>query len=118
MKLACHLTIMSHSLRLNYQPSEDTMMIDISTIQSLELIQNIQNAMSKDCLYGILNETSTPMGARMLRSNILQPSTQVNGTLTPRYDALDELAVKEDMFFEIRKGTIPTMPLSASLLTR
>ena len=80
------------------------MMIDISTIQSLELIQNIQNAMSKDCLYGILNETLTPMGSRMLRSNILQPSTQVR-TLTRRYDALDELAVKEDMFFEIRKGT-------------
>ncbi|KAK7907967.1 hypothetical protein PG985_015270 [Apiospora marii] len=104
MRLACHLTIMPHSLRLSYQPSENTMMIDISTIQSLELIQNIQNSMSKDCLYGILNETSTPMGARMLRSNILQPSTQVNGTLTPRYDALDELAVKEDMFFEIRKA--------------
>lgn len=80
------------------------MMIDISTIQSLELIQNIQNATSKDCLYGLLNETLTPMGSRMLRSNILQPSTQVK-TLTHRYDALDELAVKEDMFFEIRKGT-------------
>ncbi|KAK8125173.1 DNA mismatch repair protein Msh4 [Apiospora kogelbergensis] len=106
MKLACHLTIMSHSLRLRYQPSEDTMMIDISTIQSLELMQNIQNAMSKDCLYGILNETLTPMGSRMLRSNILQPSTQVR-TLTRRYDALDELAVKEDMFFEIRKVIVP-----------
>ncbi|KAK8049633.1 hypothetical protein PG994_011363 [Apiospora phragmitis] len=104
MKLACHLTIMSHSLRLSYQPSENTMMIDISTIHSLELIQNIQNAMSKDCLYGLLNETVTPMGSRMLRSSILQPSTQVDGTLTPRYDALDELAVKEDMFFEIRKA--------------
>ncbi|KAK8089002.1 hypothetical protein PG997_003963 [Apiospora hydei] len=104
MTLVCHLTIMSHSLRLSYQPSEDTMMIDISTIQSLELIQNIQNAMSKDCLYGLLNETVTPMGSRMLRSSILQPSTQVDGTLTPRYDALDELAVKEDMFFEIRKA--------------
>ncbi|KAK8138544.1 hypothetical protein PG984_001924 [Apiospora sp. TS-2023a] len=85
-------------------PSEDTMMIDISTIQSLELIQNIQNAMSKDCLYGILNETLTPMGARMLRSNILQPSTQWEATLKLRYDTLDELAVKEDMFFEIRKA--------------
>ncbi|KAK7989125.1 heterokaryon incompatibility protein-domain-containing protein [Apiospora arundinis] len=103
IKLACHLTILSHSLRLRYQPSEDTMMIDISTIQSLELIQNIQNAMSKDCLYGLLNETLTPMGSRMLRSNILQPSTRVE-ILTRRYDALDELAVKEDMFFEIRKA--------------
>ena len=79
------------------------MMIDISTIQSLELIQNLQNSKSKDCLFGLLNETATPMGSRMLRSNILQPSCQVENTLLPRYDAVDELTVKEDMFFVIRK---------------
>lgn len=80
------------------------MMIDIPTIRDLELIQNIQNAKSKHCLFGLLNETLTPMGARILRSNILQPSTQVQHMLVPRYDALDELTIKEDMFFEIRKG--------------
>lgn len=79
-------------------------MIDISTIQSLELIQNIQDAKSKHCLFGLLNSTSTPMGARMLRSNVLQPSTQIEKTLNPRYDALDELTVKEDMFFGVRTG--------------
>jgi DNA mismatch repair protein MSH4 len=80
-------------------------MIDISTIHSLELIQNQHDARSKDCLFGLLNECLTPMGVRLLRSNIIQPSTQVETTLTPRYDALDELTMKEDMFFEIRKGT-------------
>ncbi|KAI0125617.1 muts domain V [Xylariales sp. AK1849] len=102
--LACHLTIMSHSLRIRYQPSENSMMIDISTIHSLELIQNLQDAKSKHCLFGLLNETLTPMGARMLRSNILQPSTQVEHTLKPRFNALDELTIKEDLFFEIRKA--------------
>ena len=68
----------SHSLRIKYQPSEDTMMIDISTIASLELIQNLQDTRSKDCLFGLLNRTLTPMGTRILRSNILQPSTQVS----------------------------------------
>ncbi|KAI1384959.1 DNA mismatch repair protein-like protein MutS [Hypoxylon trugodes] len=104
VELSCRVSIMSHSLRVKYQPSENTMMIDISTIHSLELIQNLQNAKSKDCLFGLLNETLTPMGSRMLRSNILQPSCQVDSTLVPRYDALDELTVKEDMFFEIRKA--------------
>lgn len=80
------------------------MMIDISTIQSLELIQNLHVSKSKDCLFGLLNETLTPMGSRMLRSNILQPPTQAEYTLIPRFDALDELTAKEDMFFEIRKG--------------
>ncbi|KAI1074924.1 muts domain V-domain-containing protein [Whalleya microplaca] len=104
VELYCRISIMSHSLRIRYQPSENTMMIDISTIHSLELIQNLQNAKSKDCLFGLLDETLTPMGSRMLRSNILQPSSQVENTLIPRYDALDELTVKEDMFFEIRRA--------------
>ncbi|OBT70038.1 hypothetical protein VE03_00464 [Pseudogymnoascus sp. 23342-1-I1] len=69
------------------EPSEGSMMIDLSTIQSLELIQNITNVKSKDCLFGLLNETLTPMGSRMLRSNILQPSTQED-ILKNRYEAV------------------------------
>lgn len=79
-------------------------MISLPTIRALELIQNLQNPSSKACLYGLLNETMTPMGARMLRSNILQPSTLVQDILKPRYDALEELCTKEDMFFEVRKA--------------
>ncbi|KND89999.1 MutS protein [Tolypocladium ophioglossoides CBS 100239] len=93
-----------HSLRILYQPSEDTMMIDISAIQSLEIMQNIRNSKSKACLYGLLNHTSTPMGARMLRSNILQPPTRQDSFIDPRYDALEELTTKEEMFREIRKA--------------
>lgn len=80
-------------------------MIDLSTIHSLELIQNLQEPRSKDCLFGLLNECMTPMGSRMLRSNIIQPSSQIESTLMPRYDALEELTMKEDMFFDIRRGT-------------
>ena len=79
------------------------MMIDVSTIHSLELIQNIQQSNSKACLFGLMSETLTPMGARVLRSNILQPST-MKSTLLKRYDAVEELTVKEDMFFAIRQG--------------
>lgn len=80
------------------------MMIDLSTIASLELIQNLQNSKSKDCLQGSLNETLTPMGARFLRSNILQPSTDAE-KIKQRQEALDELTSKEDMFFAVRSGT-------------
>ena len=79
------------------------MMVDLSTMNSLELIQNLQNAKSKDCLYGLLNQTMTPMGARMLKSNVLQPSTDTD-TLEGRYDAVEELASKEDLFFAVRRG--------------
>ncbi len=85
-------------------------MIDLSTIQSLELIQNIQNSKSKDCLFGLMNETLTPMGSRLLRSNILQPSTQ-ESVLTQRYDAVQELSSKEDMFFQTRQGNPREAPI-------
>jgi DNA mismatch repair protein MSH4 len=101
--LSLSLTFAFHSLRIKYQPSEGSMMIDLATIQSLELIQNVQNAKSKDCLFGVMNETLTKMGARLLRSNILQPSTQ-RDVINQRYQAVEELSTKEDMFIQTRKG--------------
>jgi hypothetical protein len=79
------------------------MMIDLSTMRSLELIENLQNAKSRDCLYGLLNQTLTPMGARLLKSTVLQPSTDKD-ILEKRWDALAELTAKEDVFFAIRQG--------------
>jgi len=92
------------------------MMIDLATIQSLELIQNIQNSKSKDCLFGLMNETLTPMGSRLLRSSILQPSTQAD-VLNQRFDALEEFTNKEEMFFQSRQGGKPRSPEDQDLLT-
>ncbi|KAL2889985.1 MutS protein -like protein 4 [Ceratocystis lukuohia] len=98
------IRVTPHSLRIKYQPSEDTMMIDISAVQSLELVRNLREPRSKNSLYGLLNHTQTPMGARILRSNILQPSTLREAFLIPRYDALSELTTNEAMFIEIRQA--------------
>lgn len=92
-----------HSLRIRFEPSQGSMAIDLSTIMSLELIQNIQNAKSKDSLFGLLNETLTPMGARLLRSTIPQPSTE-HSKLSARYDAVEDLSTKEEMFVSVRQG--------------
>lgn len=78
-------------------------MIDLSSIQSLELIQNLQNSRSKDCLFGLLNQTLTPMGSRFLRTSILQPSTE-KVTLEKRYEAVQELVTKDEVFSAIRQG--------------
>ncbi|CAJ0549703.1 Ff.00g033160.m01.CDS01 [Fusarium sp. VM40] len=98
------INFVPHSLRIQYRPSEDTMMIDISAIQSLEIMQNLRSSKSKESLFGLLNHTSTPMGSRMLRSNILQPPTRPDLFIVPRYDALEELTTNEEMFLEIRKA--------------
>lgn len=79
-------------------------MIDISTIYALELIQNLDDPKSRDCLFGVLNETQTPMGARLLRSNILQPLTAA-ATIESRWEAVEELSSKEELFFAAQKGS-------------
>ncbi len=81
-------------------------MIDISAIQSLEIMRNSRSAKSKDSLLGLLDHTLTPMGSRMLRSNILQPPTLYDSFIEPRYGALEELTSKEEMFRDIRRGII------------
>lgn len=105
-ELALSKTFPYRSLRIKYEPSEGSMMIDLSTIHSLELVQNLHHAKSRDCLFGLLNETLTPMGARLLRSNILQPLTDPE-ILHTRYDALEELSTKEEMFFAVRQALKP-----------
>ncbi|KAJ5211481.1 uncharacterized protein N7498_003127 [Penicillium cinerascens] len=101
LELQCAFS--SHSLRIRLEPSQGSMTIDLATIISLELIQNLHNTKSKDSLYGLLNETLTPMGARLLRANILQPSTE-RVKLTARYNAVEDLSSKEDMFVSVRQA--------------
>ena len=88
---------------MRYEPSEGSMFIDLPTIQSLELIQNLRDSKSKECLFGLLNQTLTPMGSRLLRCNILQPPTN-QGVLEMRYAAVEELTTNEAVFLSIRQA--------------
>ncbi|KAE8381102.1 muts domain V-domain-containing protein [Aspergillus bertholletiae] len=105
VELELNKTFTSHSLRIRFEASQGSMLIDLSTIISLELIQNLQNARSKDSLLGLMNETLTPMGGRLLKANILQPSTEVS-KLSARYDAVEDLSTKGEMFVSVRQGLI------------
>jgi DNA mismatch repair protein MSH4 len=92
-----------HSLRVSYSPSEGSVVIDPSTIRSLELIQNVENHKSKQCLFGLLNQTLTPMGARRLRMFILQPSTDAE-KIYARLDAVEELTTNAHAIYAARQG--------------
>ncbi|KAJ5022597.1 muts domain V-domain-containing protein [Bipolaris maydis] len=101
--LGLNMVFALHSLRMRYEPSEGSMMIDVSTIHSLELVQNLRDPKSKNCLFGLINETLTPMGARLLRSNILQPLTDPEMLIT-RYAAVNDMTKKEELFFAVREA--------------
>lgn len=92
-------------------------MIDLSTIASLELVQNLQNAKSKHCLYGSLNQTVTAMGARLLKSNVLQPSTE-RSKIEQRWAAVEELSSKEEMFLSLRDGLSVLLTYTSELTLR
>lgn len=51
------------------------MSIDRRTATNLELISNTRSGNQKESLFGVINHTKTVVGARLLRSNILRPST-------------------------------------------
>ncbi|OAA61760.1 DNA mismatch repair protein MutS, C-terminal domain protein [Niveomyces insectorum RCEF 264] len=113
------LSFDQHSVRIRYQPPADAMMVSLPTIRSLELISNAHNSRSKDCLFGVLNHTVTPMGSRILRSNILQPSTRA-AILNPRWDAVGELSRNDSLLTGVQKALDELKPLGdvEQLLTK
>ncbi|KAL8388866.1 hypothetical protein RB595_008986 [Gaeumannomyces hyphopodioides] len=95
--------IAPNSMAIQYEPADDTMMIDVSSIHGLELLQNAQNPRSKNSLFGLLNHTLTPMGARYLRSSILQPSTK-RELIEPRQVAVKELSDSQSLLYDVRNA--------------
>ncbi|XP_020824179.1 mutS protein homolog 4 isoform X2 [Phascolarctos cinereus] len=89
------------SLKVCFQGSEKTVMIDSSSAQNLELLVNNQDCRSSHTLFGVLNHTRTPGGSRRLRSNILEPLTDVD-TITMRLDCVEELLQEEELFFGLQ----------------
>lgn len=102
-EMAMNITFAPQTLRVRFESSEGTMMIDLSTIASLELIQNLKDIKSKHSLYGLMNECLTKMGERTLRSNLLQPSTDAT-KIQERFEAVQELTSREETFFAVREG--------------
>ncbi len=75
------------------------MVLDSITLRNLEIIQGVRGNGSS--LLGILDGTRTPMGGRMLRKMLLKPLISV-AKITERLDAVDELARKTLLRFDLR----------------
>ncbi|XP_073245789.1 mutS protein homolog 4-like [Porites lutea] len=86
-----------YSVKVLFKGSEKTAIIDASTAKNLELIQNARDPKSGHCLYGVLNHTKTAGGARLLRSNVLQPPCDEE-TTNVRLDCVAEVTDKEELF--------------------
>lgn len=89
--------IQKHSIRVQHNGSSTgKMSIDRKTCANLELISNLYGGNQRESLFGVMNYTKTQVGARLLRSNLLRPSTDIP-TIETRLDSVDILLSQERM---------------------
>eukprot|EP00955_Chlamydomonas_euryale_P056888 356594-Chlamydomonas_euryale.AAC.7 len=88
------------TLTVGVQGTEKHMLLDAGSIASLEVVRSavnnsIQVRRKPRSLLELLQHTRTTAGARLLRSSLLQPITDI-ATLEARYDCLQELLDNEE----------------------
>lgn len=79
----------AHINNIAYFEPADYMILDGATIRNLELVTAIEGSKS-NTLLGVLDQTETSMGARLLKQWLLRPSIKL-GELNTRLDAVAEL---------------------------
>lgn len=88
--------------RLSFYRRTDFLGVDFTSLRHLEVLEPLQtDAPRNACLYGALNRTVTPMGARRLRDWLSQPLATVK-PITRRQDAVQALLDNIPLFEKLR----------------
>ena len=79
---------MKHLTRLSFYRRSDFLALDYTTLRHLEILEPLHHDAARNAsLYGALNRTVTPMGARRLRDWLSQPLAAV-APIQRRQDAV------------------------------
>jgi DNA mismatch repair protein MutS len=87
----------SHLSEITFFEPSEYLVLDATTVANLELV-TANDGKTAHSLFGILDETMTGMGARLLRQWLLRPSVKL-GEVETRLDAVEELkasAIRRD----------------------
>lgn len=90
-----------HITRLETWRRHRFLIIDESTRRSLELTSTIRDGRREHSLLGVIDETKTPMGARLLADWLSSPLTDIK-QMTQRLDAVEELVNEVTLRDELR----------------
>ena len=90
-----------HIVKLDPYELDNYLCIDDTTAQNLELIKNNRTASKKGSLLGILDQTQTSMGSRLLNKWIQYPLLDTN-EINSRLDAVEEAVMRPDIRKQIR----------------
>jgi DNA mismatch repair protein MutS len=89
--------------RIGFYRRSDFLVLDFTTLRHLEVLEPLhQDAPRNACLYGALNRTVTPMGARRLRDWLSQPLA-LQAPILQRQEAVAELLEDISRLEEVRK---------------
>jgi DNA mismatch repair protein MutS len=80
---------LGHLTRLQRLHTGDALTLDATAVETLELVE-ASDGRARGSLFGVLNETVTPMGARLLRQWLLRPLLDPDA-IAARQDAVETL---------------------------
>lgn len=85
---------------LKLHRSNQHLVMDRATRRTLEITRSLQDGGTNGTLLAVMNRTTTPMGARMLRDWLLEPLVE-REAIVERHDAVQELFDRGDMRREL-----------------
>ncbi|HWF08175.1 MAG TPA: DNA mismatch repair protein MutS [Bryobacteraceae bacterium] len=96
-----------------YFDRADTMVLDAVTVRNLELVEPIFSD-GGATLIGVLDQTATGMGGRMLRQRLLRPALDP-AEIEARLDAVSDLARETILRAELKKQLAPVLDIERLL---
>lgn len=112
-------TALPHIVRIEAWRRSRHMIIDEATRRSLELAQTLRDGRRDFTLLGVMDETCTPMGSRLLAEWLSSPLTDIE-QITQRQDAIEELVNQltlRDDVRELLKETYDLQRLTSRIAT-
>ncbi|MCF6158269.1 MAG: DNA mismatch repair protein MutS [wastewater metagenome] len=94
-------TSLKHIIKIQRYRTDNRVLIDKSTQQSLELTQTMRTNNREGSLLSVIDQTRTPMGARLLREWVISP-LRVSADIKYRQVGIFELFEKPELRREIR----------------
>jgi DNA mismatch repair protein MutS len=95
-------TSLGHITRIEPYHRGDSLIIDEATRRSLELTATIREGTRENSLLHVMDQTVTPMGARLLADWLTNPLTDV-ARIERRLDAVEEILGQPVMLQELRE---------------
>jgi DNA mismatch repair protein MutS len=105
-----------HFKSISFFSTRDSLVLDATTIDNLELISSIDGKTAPS-LVGVIDQTLTGMGARLLRNWLLRPSILLD-EINARLDAVEEMlrsTIKRDRLRRLLESIVDLERLTGKL---